>query len=150
MITREQVVAEALTWYGTPYQHQASLKGVAVDCIGFIRGVARGVGIDDPFTSGKAREFEGYSRQPNPTLLMLACEEFMDRIPVGEAGLGDVLLFNFVDRQVPQPQHFGIISQTDPIYIIHSLAGHRVVEHHLNGVWAKRILWAYRLRGVAP
>jgi NlpC/P60 family putative phage cell wall peptidase len=149
MITREQVVDEARAWIGTKYQHQASLKGVAVDCIGLIRGVARGVGIEDPFVSGKAREFEGYSQHPNPLLLTLACEEFMDRIKVAEAMLGDVLVFNFVDRQVPQPQHFGIISQTDPTYIIHSLAGHKVVEHHLNNVWAARILAAYRLRGVA-
>lgn len=32
MTTRAQVVAEALTWVGTPYQHQGALKGVAVDC----------------------------------------------------------------------------------------------------------------------
>lgn len=150
MITREQIVDEARSFIGTRYQHQASLKGVAVDCIGLIRGVARGVGLDDPFTSGKAREFEGYSQYPNPMLLVLACEEFMDRIKISEAGLGDVLVFSFIDRGVNQPQHFGIISQTDPNYVIHSLAGHKVVEHHVNEVWQRRILSAYRLRGVGP
>ena len=32
MPTRDQVVAEAYTWLGTPYHHQARIKGVGVDC----------------------------------------------------------------------------------------------------------------------
>jgi hypothetical protein len=28
MITREQIVAAARSWIGTPYHHQASVKGV--------------------------------------------------------------------------------------------------------------------------
>jgi NlpC/P60 family putative phage cell wall peptidase len=30
--TRQAVVAEALTWLGTPYHHHARVKGVGVDC----------------------------------------------------------------------------------------------------------------------
>lgn len=41
MFTREEVIAEARGWLGTPWHHQASLKGVGCDCIGFIRGVAQ-------------------------------------------------------------------------------------------------------------
>jgi len=148
MIKREQVVKEALSWIGTPYVHQASLKLIGVDCIGLIRGVARGVGLEDPFVCGKAREFEGYSQYPNPTLLTLACEEFMTRVKISEATLADVLVFNFVDRGISQPQHFGIISRTNPNYIIHSLAGHKVVEHHLSPLWQARVMSAYQLRGV--
>jgi hypothetical protein len=40
MFTRDAVIAEARSWLGTPWHHQASLKGVGCDCIGFIRGVA--------------------------------------------------------------------------------------------------------------
>ena len=29
---RERVVAEALSWLGTPYAHRQRLKGVGVDC----------------------------------------------------------------------------------------------------------------------
>ena len=28
-------------WIGTPYHHQASLKGVGTDCLGLVRGVYR-------------------------------------------------------------------------------------------------------------
>ena len=149
MTTRQQIVDEARSWIGTPYVHQASLKLIGVDCIGLIRGVARCCGLEDPFACGKAREFEGYSQYPNPTLLTLACEEFMIRLKQSEATLADVLVFNFVDRGISQPQHFGIISKTDPNYIIHSLAGHKVVEHHLSQLWQSRVVSAYQLRGVS-
>lgn len=149
MTTRQQIADEARTWVGTPYQHQQSLKGIAVDCIGLIRGVARNVGLDDPFSSGNAREYEGYSRMPNAMLLIQACDEFMNRIKQSEATLGDVLLFNFIDRGIGDPQHFGLVSQTYPVqYMIHSLAPFRVVEHVIDGNWRKRIIGAYKLRGV--
>lgn len=35
------VVAEALSWVGTPYRHQAALKGLGCDCLGLVRGVWR-------------------------------------------------------------------------------------------------------------
>ncbi len=34
-----RVVALARRWIGTPYRHQASLKGVGCDCLGLVRGV---------------------------------------------------------------------------------------------------------------
>ena len=36
-------VASARGWLGTPYHHQASLKGVGCDCLGLLRGVWREV-----------------------------------------------------------------------------------------------------------
>ena len=38
---RGRVLGIAQTWAGTPYRHQASLKGVGCDCLGLIRGVWR-------------------------------------------------------------------------------------------------------------
>ena len=37
----EAVVAEALTWIGTPYRHQGCRKGIGCDCLGLVRGVWR-------------------------------------------------------------------------------------------------------------
>ncbi len=33
------VVARRANWIGTPYHHQASVKGVGTDCLGLVRGV---------------------------------------------------------------------------------------------------------------
>ena len=46
--TRAAIVCEARSWIGTPYRHQASLKGVGCDCLGLIRGVWRALYGDEP------------------------------------------------------------------------------------------------------
>ena len=40
MARAEAVIAAARGWIGTPYLHQASLKGVGTDCLGLVRGVS--------------------------------------------------------------------------------------------------------------
>lgn len=47
-MTAAPIVAEALTWLGTPYRHQASVKGVGCDCLGLVRGVWRAVYGSEP------------------------------------------------------------------------------------------------------
>jgi len=41
MSPADRIVAAARAWIGTPYRHQASVKGVACDCLGLVRGVWR-------------------------------------------------------------------------------------------------------------
>jgi cell wall-associated NlpC family hydrolase len=38
---RPHIIAIARSWLGTPYHHQASVKGVGTDCIGLVRGIWR-------------------------------------------------------------------------------------------------------------
>ena len=42
------LVAAARAWIGTPYVHQASLKGAGCDCLGLLRGVWREVVGPEP------------------------------------------------------------------------------------------------------
>ena len=49
------------------------------------------------------------------------------------------------------PQHFGIISASNPRYVVHSyMQAQEVVENRIDGKWASRIVAMYRLRGVEP
>jgi NlpC/P60 family putative phage cell wall peptidase len=48
MSLRDQIVAEARTWIGTPYHHEARLKGVGVDCATFIYEVLLTVHAMEP------------------------------------------------------------------------------------------------------
>ncbi len=41
MIDTATIVRRARGWLGTPYHHQASVKGVGCDCLGLIRGLWR-------------------------------------------------------------------------------------------------------------
>ena len=47
-LTRADIIVEARAWIGTPYRHQASLKGVGCDCLGLVRGVWRELIGDEP------------------------------------------------------------------------------------------------------
>ena len=40
-MTQHPITVLARGWLGTPYQHQASLKGVGCDCLGLVRGIWR-------------------------------------------------------------------------------------------------------------
>ncbi len=41
MPTKDEIVAAARGWIGTPYRHQGQVKGVGCDCLGLVRGVWR-------------------------------------------------------------------------------------------------------------
>lgn len=145
-VSRTAVVREARRFMGTPFVHQASLRGIGCDCIGLVVGVASELGLPEAAAWKRDLRFMGYGRLPVPTKLLEACNVYLDRIEVNRAGLGDVLLMTFMR----EPMHFGIISDTEPFYMIHSYAtaGH-VVEHILDEKWRQRVLYAFRLRGVA-
>ena len=44
----DRIVETARSWIGTPYRHQASLKGVGCDCLGLVRGVWREIYGGEP------------------------------------------------------------------------------------------------------
>lgn len=138
------VVAEARTWMGTPWAHQASAKGLATDCIGLIVGVARALGIKEAADYDAAIDVRGYGRQPDPVALLAATDVYLQRIDLDAADVGDIYLLRF-ERD---PMHFAIRSRADPPYIIHAveLRG-GVVEHRIDKTWRDRIMRAYRYRG---
>lgn len=46
---REKVIAEAMTWLGTPYHHAAAIKGAGVDCAMILLEVYAAAGVIDRF-----------------------------------------------------------------------------------------------------
>lgn len=134
-ITREQFVAEARDWLGTPYQHQGRLKGTACDCIGLVIGVSRAVGLDIP-------DAPDYGRRPDGRLCG-ALEAHLARIALQEAKGGDVLLFAWHAT----PIHVAILTDAD--HFIHAyLPNRRVVESRLDEKTRRHVVAAYRIPGV--
>ena len=134
-------ISEARSWLGTPWRHQASVKGVGCDCAGLVRGVGNALGaMDCREGTPQAAEFEGYGRAPEPRRMVKALDRFMDRRPRGTSQPGDVLLMRF-DRD---PQHLAIL--TDEETIVHALLRDGVVEHRLSPDWRARVVaaWGYR------
>jgi NlpC/P60 family putative phage cell wall peptidase len=141
MITREGIIAEARAWLGTRWHHQASRKGVGCDCIGLIAGVARELGVPEAAQFQRDTRFRGYGRTPEPKMLRAAIAEYLD--PAAEEIPGDILLMRFD----AEPQHFGFLSSPD--YMIHAYAqARKVVENRIDDTWRRRIVGAYRFRGL--
>lgn len=145
MATRAAIVTEAKSWRQTPWIHQAGAKGAGTDCLGLIAGVGCNVGLPGAAKWRSDERTRNYARQPDIRLLLKLCDEYLDPIAIVDVALGDILLMRFANA----PQHFAIVSGLDPMRIVHAYTTvGRVVETGLGGGWDKRIVRAYRYRGV--
>ncbi|MDZ4255240.1 MAG: hypothetical protein U1A72_21935 [Sulfuritalea sp.] len=136
------MLTEARRWIGTKFLHQGRMLGVGVDCAGLATETARALGLE-------TCDVCDYNRQPDGRSLERLCDEHMDRVAPGQVQLGDVLLM----RIAREPQHLAIVAAVNdgrPMAILHAYLGiGHVVEHGLDPRWRRRILRAYRMRGVA-
>lgn len=145
MIARDDIVAEARTWIGTRYRHQGRRKGVGVDCIGLVGGVALACGVPNASAWLADPDMHNYARTPDPRMLRAACARFFDIVGLDHALPGDVLLFS-LERE---PRHFALL--VAPGRIVHAyalLAARRVVEQALP-IARAQMIGAYRFKGVA-
>ena len=141
MPRRNEVIAEARSWIGTPWKHQGCMKGRACDCVGLVKGVAFGLGL--PGGDVDAERYRGYSRLPNPRTMLEGLATHLRRTPIDEIDAGDVLLFA-IDGQ---PQHLAIL--TGDQTIVHAfLQSRRVVEQRIPVAWRRQVVRAYSFPGV--
>lgn len=139
---RERIVACARDWIGTPYRHQASLRGVGCDCLGLIRGVWREVIGDEPETPPAYAP--DWAEATKTEALAEAALRHLSPVAIGQATPGDVLLFRWRDRFVAK--HAAIM--TTPVAIVHAHDGAAVCETALSPWWRRRIAFAFRFPGV--
>ena len=130
----------ARQYLGTPYAHQARLKGVAVDCVGLLICVAREAGkVPADF------DITGYLRTPDGFSLMRHLADWFDPIAREQMGPGDFVCVAY-DKF---PHHVGVIGDYvhGGLSIIHadSKRGH-VTETRLMFTDAMRFVAAFRFR----
>lgn len=142
MLSRAAIVAEAVSWIGTPYRHQASLKGVGCDCLGLVRGVWRAVlGAEpEPMPAYTPDWAEAAGRE---TLAEAAARNMLPAA-VGEAEAGDVLLFRW--RNGLPAKHAGVLIAADRF--VHAHQGAAVASATLTPWWRRRAAFAFRFPGV--
>jgi NlpC/P60 family putative phage cell wall peptidase len=138
MTIREQIVAEAREYIGTKFQHQARLKGVRVDCVGLIVGVAQTLKLSDA-------DCGRYPRRPNGMLVPEITRAGYREIPTEDAVPGDLLVFWILPAN-KTPQHLGI--KTDYGMIHTDARARRVVEVQVVGDWLERLCGAFVFPGV--
>lgn len=128
----------ARSYLGTPFKHQGRLPGVGLDCVGVIVCAYKAAGYE-------VQDSKGYSRYPINGVLMRIILEQVNPISRTEMVPGDFMAFAFRG----EPQHLAMVTQLEPLYIIHSYAeAGKVVEHGLGDTWEQRLRGCYRLKGL--
>jgi len=87
---RAAVVAEAMTWMGTPWHHRASVKGVGVDCAMFVLTVYANAGLIQRFDPGDYPRDWHIHKSEERFLGFVA--PFVRRIEESEVQAGDLVL----------------------------------------------------------
>jgi NlpC/P60 family putative phage cell wall peptidase len=142
-LSRSDIVAEARAWIGTPYRHQASLKGVGCDCLGLVRGVWRAVIGDEPQAApAYSRDWAEASGEES---LALAARAHLIEIEPAQFLPGDVLLFRYRERY--PAKHAAIVSA--PALMVHAHDGAAVAEVAIAPWWRRRLAFAFRFPGAA-
>jgi len=132
---RNDVVAVARRWIGTPYQHQASCENAGADCLGLVRGIWRELcGAEPAVVPAYTPDWSEAARDER---LLLAMEAYFQPVR-GEAQIGDVLVFRL--RTVAK--HLAVVSARGEI--IHAYSGRGVVETPLSPAWERRIAGVFR------
>ena len=135
------VVSLARGWIGTPYVHQASLKGVGCDCLGLLRGLWREVHGDE------AEAIPPYLPDwdvPGAETLRDGLARHLSPVDLAAMAPGDVVLFRMVARAAAR--HCAILAeQSGSLSLIHARQNKRVGEEPFTPFWRSRMAYAFRL-----
>lgn len=148
-LARQTIVETAKSWLGTPYRHQASLKGAGCDCLGLVRGVWRELYGHEPEAPPPYRP--DWAETGGRETLLEAARRHLLEISPNAARPGDVLLF----RMSPEAclKHCAIVSDGRPgdpePRILHAYWGRAVVESWLGPWWRRRLAHAFSYPGVS-
>lgn len=130
-LDRNAIVRAAQGWIGTPYLHQASLKGVGCDCLGLLRGVWREVLGAEPEVPAPYSPAWAELDAADP--LLEAARRHL--VAVERAQPGSVLIFRW--RAGVSAKHCGIVSGAGRM--IHAHDGACTTEVAIVPAWARRI-----------
>lgn len=141
-ITRAAIIAEARTWIGTPYRHQASLRDVGCDCLGLVRGVWRALHGEEPERAPPYAPDWAEAAAGEP--LADAAARHLIAIAREDCSAGNVILFRW--RTGLAAKHLAITTPNDRM--VHAHEGAAVTEVALAPWWRRRIAYAFRFPGV--
>ena len=137
MIDHEHILAIARSWIGTPYVHQASLKGAGCDCLGLIRGVYTELYGHAPETPPAYSP--DWAEETGIEAMRDAARRHLLEIAPHETRPGDVALFRM--KANAPAKHAAILSTHGRI--IHAYQGHAVMEAAIPPGWDRRLAYAF-------
>ncbi len=137
MTGREDVIAEAARWLGTPYRHQGAERGIGCDCLGLVRGVWRAICGAEP-EAVPAYHMDWNAGAEGDPLGAAAQRHFAGK-PAAAIEPGDLILFRW--RAGLSACHAGILVADGRFIHAYERAG--VVSSALVPQWRRRICGAY-------
>ena len=137
-MSADAIVTIARSWIGTPYIHQASVKGAGCDCLGLLRGVwrdhfGREPVLPPPYSADWA---EASGRET----LAEAARAHLLELPMLNFTAGDVVLFRW--REGLPAKHCAIA--VSPTTMVHAHDGACVAEVAIGPWWRRHIAYAFR------
>src|ERR1700743_578077 len=116
-INRDDIVRAARDWIGTPYAHQASLRGVGCDCLGLLRGVWRELHGED--AEAPPPYSPDWAEATGEETLYAAMKRHLTEIDPRDLAPGDIALFRMMPRS--PAKHCGIAGkQRSGLTLIHA------------------------------
>lgn len=136
-----QIVDLARLWIGTPYLHQASVRGAGADCLGLLRGVWRDLhGPEPEAVPPYSADWSEPARRED--LFDAACR-WLTHKDLHDEACGDALLFRM--RPGAVAKHLGIAARVGAdATFIHAYSGHGVLETALSDPWRRKIVARFR------
>ncbi len=140
--TRADIVAAALRWIGTPYRHQAAVRGAGCDCLGLVRGVWREVYGAEPEAPPPYSPDWGEAGRTEH--ILDAARRNMRELSPCVAHPGDVLVFRMVEGRIAK--HMAIVAYDRTI--IHAVARDGVRRVPLDAGWIRRAVAGFAFPGI--
>lgn len=137
---RQAIVREAMEWIGTPFHHQAQLKGVGVDCANLLIGVYSRVGLVDAFRPDPyPQDWHLHNDEPRFINNLL---QYADQV---DAPLpGDIAMFKYGRHAA----HGAIVSEWPRVIHAWRDVGEVIETEADRGPLAERLSGFYRLKGL--
>lgn len=140
MTRRDEALAAAQAWLGTPYLHQASVRGLGCDCLGLLRGVWRDLYGEETEAIPAYRPDWAETAKDEP--LLRGLHRWLDPLPLAEARPGDVVLFRISPGACVK--HCAVLSAAGAqMRMIHAYWGHGVTESWMGRWWRSRLAAAF-------
>lgn len=137
MLTTEQrnaIVAEALTWRGTPYRGWSHVKGAGADCGQSLYGIYRAVGLLPELTLPKDYSLQ-VSKHRNSTEFINLVDRFFRPIPEALVLPGDLVIYKLRLAYA----HAALVVEW-PRYVLQAEERHGFSGAHgtMHPAWARR------------
>ena len=138
----EKILAVARSWIGTPYVHQASVKGAGCDCLGLLRGVFRELCGEEAETPPPYSP--DWAEASGAETLYSAMLRHLNEIELSALAPGDIALFRMAPRS--PAKHCGIVGEQDGrLTLIHARQNKQVSEERFSAFWQRKLAFAFRM-----